>query len=135
MIPQLAAAKATIKTYWVAIRIGLYVLFLAAIFGSGLKLGYEYRDGQAAKQENQELKDAIAARDAAIAKRNEVQTKLDALATEYQDFKDNLKPEVVYVTREVTNEIEKPVYLECVLPDYGVRLHSETVERLNNLRR
>jgi hypothetical protein len=135
MIPQLEAAKLAIKANWVAIRIGLYVLFLAAIFGSGLWLGYDYRDGKAAQEQNQKLQDEIAAKNEAIRKRNEVQADLNALQTEFQDFKDNLQPEVIYVTKQVTTEVEKPVYRECVLPPSGVQIHSDTVRRLNEQRR
>jgi hypothetical protein len=135
MIPQIYAIQAQIKANWIAIRMALYLLLVVALFGGGAWLGYEYKSGKVAQEKNEQLLDEIAAKNREIEKRNEVQKELDEVSAEYDEFKRNLKPEVVYVTRKVNVEVEKPVYRECVLPDSGVRLHDETVERLNDQRR
>lgn len=39
------------------------------------------------------------------------------------------------IIREVEVEIEKPIYKECKVPNSGIKLLNDTVDKLNNIRK
>lgn len=124
-----------IRMYWGVIKIALFTAFLAAVLAAGFWSGYNYRDGEAAEDERDALKQSLDVISLQIQQNNILQTDFTQVSKEYQELLNKrLEPEVRYVTNTVVREIEKPVYSECVVPDSGVRIFNETVERYNQAR-
>ncbi|MBT9159058.1 MAG: hypothetical protein DDT26_00307 [Dehalococcoidia bacterium] len=134
-IPQLKLAGVFLRSNLTAVKIIAVLLLIAALFFGGFYYGQRFADGEHAKARHAELVEKQKALDAEIVRRNELQAELNTLSQTFETFKQTIKPEVVYVTRRVIEEIEKPVYTQCVVPPSGVLLHNETVDRLNAARR
>lgn len=53
----------------------------------------------------------------------------------YEQQMAELRSQQREIIREVEVEIEKPIYRECKVPDSGIKLINDTINKLNNLRK
>lgn len=118
--------------------LGILLLLLAivgGIFKVGDSYGYNRRDVVA----KQELIDKQKANADLIQKQRDdnasLQAQLSKTSGQLQTaLNTHVDPVVQYVTRTVTKEIEKPVYLSCAVPASGVSVLTDTTRQLNQLR-
>ncbi len=109
--------------------IKLFVIIVAAVtlFGVGTWIGYDYRDGKAAKE-------ALALQQEKQKEIDELQASWNQISASYENTITELrnkKPRVI--TKIVEKEIEKSDY-SCVLPDSGLQSHRDIIETLRNAR-
>lgn len=56
------------------------------------------------------------------------------VSKQYEDRIQQLRDNVRTITEVVEVEVEKPVYRECKVPDSGIKLLNENIEKLNSTR-
>lgn len=107
------------------------ILIILALMGGLYYTGYnEGKNDCIAKQTTSELttlKDSVAYE-------RGLMDELRVTSTKLQDALVNVRTVTEWRTRTVTNEIEKPVYKSCIIPDTGVEILNMNVEKLNGLR-
>lgn len=119
------------------------MLLMAGLLAVGVGVGYHYgfqsSQVHAQKQTIEQLqKEQVA--------NQQLQDKLDKLRADQQSTSAKLQdalsklnnpqsPEVKYVYRTITKEIEKPVYQQCVVPASGMHAINANATELNKLRK
>lgn len=107
------------------------ILIAIALMGGLYYTGYnEGKNDTIAEQTSSELSTLKES----VAYERGLMDELRVTSTKLQDALTNVRTVTEWRTRTVTKEIEKPVYSQCIVPDTGVQILNENVEKLNGLR-
>lgn len=106
----------------------LVVLALAGgLVFTGYNLGYDSRDLEVKTEQLAAIEDAAVREDS-------LRAQLSIVSMNLQEALQQVRVEVVYVDRVTRQEIQKPIYNQCLVPQSGTQLMVENATRLNNLR-
>jgi hypothetical protein len=111
----------TLLKYWKPIAIGLAII---AVFFAGVR--YESATCRVEKLE------LIAEYTQMI---QEEVNRRQQISEIYEQQMAELRSQQREIIREVEVEIKKPIYNECKVPESGIKLLNDTVNKLNNLRK
>jgi len=102
-----------------------YMILAVALFLSGAGVAHKLDEWRYAAKENAELKAAVAARDAADKRADEIsgrfETKLVGLRASFSKTQ-----------KDITDELKKRVYTDCVLPESGRLLRDSAIDSANS---
>ena len=102
---------------------------LCVLLGTGI--GWKLADTRYQVYHAQVQQEKAAQQVAMLRAIEEANARTAAAESAYQEAIVQLKTRVRTITREVVREVNKPVYLECVIPDTGRMLLNDAVREAN----
>lgn len=127
MVPILGAVKA----WSLGLKLGILALTIFSLLGTGFWIGSKWTSRSFEAYKTQVAQEKLAQQTALLRAIEEANARTAVVESAAQEAIARLKTRVRTITREVVREVEKPVYLECVIPDTGRVLLDDAVREAN----